>query len=849
MIAAGPIASTAILGMIFEGLKDQGAISFQCLYENLTSDKERSKAVEGADVLFIFRSCFPWTLSLLRLAKKLGKATIFSTDDDFLLLDKNSKLGKIFHDPENVEAYESLFKEADLVWLFNEEMIRRYQHLNPRIILGKSPSPLEVSADTTEPFPNDKEPMTIGYAGRFLHGKDLRVAVKPLLNLLRLKGDDLRLEFIDCIPEEFRGHPQVTLTPFFKNLNDFYAYMRQAKWSIGLALLEDTPFNRCKTNNKYREYASFGIPAIYSDMPVYSSCVKHGLNGYLASHTEDGIQEALEVMLSNPILRQKIRMEALQDVSCNYSLKGAQLQVLSEVSLLAIEKIRNLVKKPKLLIIGYETVSSTHIDALQPCRELQRSGLLEFTWKNAEQTEKQDLEMTDSIYLVREFEKANIPYLKWARQGQIPLICSWDDNFFLLPEDTPLGQVYAQPETRRTMEKFLRKCSLIMASTRPLADYSRNFNKHVMEAIYGLKPPDSDDNIRTLDNSPSYKIRIGFFGSNRAIEEPFIIEALKDIRNRYQDKILIEMIGLKPTPEVMAFLDSFIDIVWNYDEALNLLKSRCWDIALAPLSDTEFNSAKQATKFRDYAWCGASIIASDVPAYRRTMVNGLHGLLVENTSSAWIKAIVSLIEDPDKRNFIERGAKLLLENVHLQNKTIASWHQLIWRIMKFKLDKNSLVQTSASDRFLKPRRNELSDPFSSLSLIRLSSRDRLNFQIWVQEPNWNRLDVFIESQQRLNKGKLTLLISTTSGSLLRQATIDLSQVSENNWLKFCFAPITNSASVSFKLEFAVTETPPGTFISFFERTPDQSIRNHWFRNLKLKRSKKVLHCRPFHVDD
>ncbi len=86
--------------------------------------------------------------------------------------------------------------------------------------------------------------------------------------------------------------------------------------------------------------------------------------------------------------------------------------------------------------------------------------------------------------------------------------------------------------------------------------------------------------------------------------------------------------------------------------------------------------------FSDYTWCGATIIASNVPTYRRTMINGVHGILVENNSSAWVQGISSLIENKEKRRFLTTGAGLLLRNGHLQEQTIASWYQLIWRIMK-----------------------------------------------------------------------------------------------------------------------------------------------------------------------
>lgn len=832
MIADGKIASSESFGSLFEGLHQQGAIYYQCLYENATTYAERSEAVEWADIVFFFRVSFPPSLSLLRFAKSRGKPVIYGTDDDFFSIDKTTDLGKVYHHPENVDALNALCREADRLWVFTEEMIRRFQSFNPKIILGQMPSPLELF-EITPNFQgyDDEETWTIGYAGRFIHGKDLQVAVRPLMNLLKGKEKRLRVEFIDCIPKELKDHPQVKATPYFPNLNEFYGYMAQVKWTVGLALLEDSLFNRGKTNNKYREYGSFGIPGIYSDMPVYSSCIKHRVNGYLTPHTEDGVEEALRTMLEDTALRRKIRKEALQDVSSRYSLKGAQLQLLRELSLLAIEKVQKCVEKIKLLIIGHREVSSTYIDALQPCKSLTKEKLIEFSWKEPGQVEQQDISSTDCVYIVRSFESGNLPVLEWLKQEQKPLICSWDDNFFILPAETPLGQICCQTEFRRVMEQFLRECSLIMASTSPLATFSRMMNPNVMEAIYGLKPPFHLDKSDVFNQASTDKVRIGYFGANLGINGPFIVEALKEVKRRYQNRIILEMIGLRPSQEALDLCDVFFDPIWNIDDALCFLKSRGWDIGLAPLEDIEFNKSRQATKFRDYAWCGAAIIASDVPTYRRTMINGIHGLLVKNTPEAWVKAMAYLIENAEERQFLIRGARLLLEAVHMQDKTIASWYQLIWRMMKYKLAKepstlhqplNSLVSSVKAERG------------TFLFFIEIQSKNSEEHCVYIDKDNWVGIDVLVEGLQRCDIGTLTLRIYLKNGNLMRQTHINLTKDQKDEWLSFRFPPISNSSGKTFVLMFdCIVEELKG--------------KRRLYKRRTFKDYKGLLKCRLWYV--
>src|SRR5262245_6606574 len=107
MLSPGRIASTQILDLVFRGLADQGTIHYQVLYDNESSLAEKKQAISDSDVLFFFRSYTPDSLSLLRLAKKLGKPALYSTDDDFKDLNPETPLGRVHHRPDNLAASES----------------------------------------------------------------------------------------------------------------------------------------------------------------------------------------------------------------------------------------------------------------------------------------------------------------------------------------------------------------------------------------------------------------------------------------------------------------------------------------------------------------------------------------------------------------------------------------------------------------------------------------------------------------------------------------------------------------------------------------------------------------------
>lgn len=683
LLAPRPVASAQVLDRVFAGLAQQGALEYRVLYENEASFLQQRAAVEQADILFLFRSCAPDALALLRLAKGRGKLVVYSTDEDLRTCDPARPLRGAVYQPEARAEYAAVIREADLLWLFSTELRCRYQAFHNRIVVGQLPSFVEVN------FPNDRkvleaedeQPCVIGCNGTYVQEIDWRPLVQPLLQVLD-RYRHVQVEVIGSVVEEVAAHPRVRVLPAGEDLEMHHAFLRQAHWSIGLAPLADTFFNRGKTNVAYCEYAGAGIPGIYSDLPVYADCVRHEETGYLTAHSEEGFAAALRAMIERPALRAKIRRGALQDAASTYALRRVQLHLLREISLLAIRRGYKGWKKPTLLVVGFAGASSTHIDALQPCRQLQEQGFLRFAWVQPDEVTAQHFTGIDGVYVVRAFQPDTLRVLRHARRNRIPVVSSWDDDFLSIPAGTPLGNYYRDRPVVRAIKKFLRQSALVIASTPPLVERSRAFTDQVLESIDGL---DAVGLTTSAEEKPppepaDGKIRIGFYGVNTGIGEPWLAEALQELRERYGSRVILEVIGTRLPSGLRHVIDWHSERLLPYAESLHLLRSRCWDIGLAPLADTPFNAAKQATKFRDYAWAGAAIVCSRVPAYERVLIDGIHGLFAENTAAAWMEALSSLIDDPAYADFLRRGASMLLQTVHSQEITNATWQQLIWRI-------------------------------------------------------------------------------------------------------------------------------------------------------------------------
>ena len=95
----------------------------------------------------------------------------------------------------------------------------------------------------------------------------------------------------------------------------------------------------------------------------------------------------------------------------------------------------------------------------------------------------------------------------------------------------------------------------------------------------------------------------------------------------------------------------------------HILSRANFDIGLAPLEDTEFNSSKSCIKYYEYAAVGTPTLASDVLPYKTEVT-----YLAKNTFDDWYKKLEKLIVDKEFREKLAKDQqKWVLANRSLAN--------------------------------------------------------------------------------------------------------------------------------------------------------------------------------------
>lgn len=131
-------------------------------------------------------------------------------------------------------------------------------------------------------------------------------------------GERVEFDLMGWWPSELASHSRVRT---FDAISDYEAYVRfvaDRGWDIGISPLGDSLFENCKTNNKFREYGAARIPAIYSDVPLYRSCVQHGVTGWLEPNDPLTWSSRIASLATNRDLIQRVADAAYHVVASEY---------------------------------------------------------------------------------------------------------------------------------------------------------------------------------------------------------------------------------------------------------------------------------------------------------------------------------------------------------------------------------------------------------------------------------------------------------------------------------------------------------------------------------------------------
>jgi hypothetical protein len=277
--------------------------------------------LQGYRAVISMRGISEQSRAILDAARRAGCRTIYDTDDNLLLI------SQMIPDPDNdwrriFDAarphIEAMLAGADFVKVYAPSARPFFTPYNEKVFVIR---PYQILTRECALAPREG-PLKVGFLGSAYKDEEF-TPVLPAIERLLAERADVVFEFFGFVPESLRGRPGVTVVKWESGYFDYRRRLDGLGWHAGLAPLRDIGFNRCKSNNRYREYAASSIAGIYSDAPVYGDSIADGRTGLLvAQESTEAWYTAILRLTGDEELRRSIIRNAYEDVRTNYRAEG-----------------------------------------------------------------------------------------------------------------------------------------------------------------------------------------------------------------------------------------------------------------------------------------------------------------------------------------------------------------------------------------------------------------------------------------------------------------------------------------------------------------------------------------------
>ncbi|WP_298271449.1 glycosyltransferase [Geobacter sp.] len=283
----------------------------------------------------------------------------------------------------------------------------------------------------------------------------------------------------------------------------------------------------------------------------------------------------------------------------------------------------------------------------------------------------------DLIVVQRFFPMANTaPLLERILAAGKPVIYETDDLLVEVPATNPHQR--GADAARPFIFDLISKSAAVTVSTEEM---KRAFAPHHRQLH--VLPNLLDDRLWTapLPAKPAgAPVVIGYAGTpDHRADLALMEEVLERIAAKYGSRVAFRFMGCDT--ERIKGLPGFSAITFEpgYENYARAVRKAGIDIGLVPLADNRFNRCKSNIKWLEYSACGIAGIFASLPPYRSCVREGETGLLVAGyDADAWVAALESLIDDPDRRHAIATAARTEV----LGNYTLKSRGRLfldVWR--------------------------------------------------------------------------------------------------------------------------------------------------------------------------
>lgn len=275
---------------------------------------------------------------------------------------------------------------------------------------------------------------------------------------------------------------------------------------------------------------------------------------------------------------------------------------------------------------------------------------------------------------------------KLAERG-IPYIYEIDDDLFSVPSDKDENEVYSS--YRDSLKILLENARSIITTNQELKSAFEGYNDNIhiipnyLDQKLWLAPPIKKNNLN-VDSEVSL-LYMGNFTHKEDLE--LVLTSIEKIRSTGIDVKLYVVGGFREEVEE-KYSEWLIKIPISdknkeYNNFVQWFRAIAhnFDLAIAPLKDTEFNRRKSYLKYLQYAIVNIPVLASNIHPYNEIIRHEVNGFLIENTDEAWSTGLLNVITSMSENEIfvkeISNNAYELIVNHHLKKSHLNKFEEVI----------------------------------------------------------------------------------------------------------------------------------------------------------------------------
>ncbi len=230
---------------------------------------------------------------------------------------------------------------------------------------------------------------------------------------------------------------------------------------------------------------------------------------------------------------------------------------------------------------------------------------------------------------------------KWAKAGQKKLVFELDDDLWNIdPSNQKAYYYFRDMDLQRRLLENLAVAHVITVSTPELADVVWEKTKHNNIHVIPNAVP-----AWLLDHKPERNHHVGWGGSpthhgDFGLLRQGMKKFLQHNRGKTFHTIGMDYAEWMKLPREQCHHTRWLATPEDFFRAID------YSVGVAPLADTVFNRSKSDIKFLELAALGIPTIASNVPAYNKSITSGQTGLLVKNDHE-WGRMLKDTVDNPE----------------------------------------------------------------------------------------------------------------------------------------------------------------------------------------------------------